>query len=86
MLLRGVMCVVEPMCCYVCINEYNTISDVFVLIENKSLTFRGAGPENTIIGPESAHNRSAAGFIALDMDFIRFENLSVENINAIQAD
>lgn len=60
---------------------YNWSLDVYVWVRDKSLTFRGSGPDETIIGPGDpyVHNQSG-GMIFRDGAFLRVENLSFKNM------
>ncbi len=65
--------------------SYGGYWTVFILVEGKSLTFRGSGIGVTIIGPpELMEHDSIEGFAVLDhAAFCRIENLTIENINGL---
>jgi Right handed beta helix region len=72
--------------------EYTQVGiyDVYVLVENKSLTFIGAGSELTIIGPEDPEangTQRAEGIAVLNHPgYTRVVGLAIENVNETHFD
>jgi len=72
--------------------EYTQVGiyDVYVLVDNKSLTFIGSGSGVTIVGPEDPEangSQEAEGFAVLNHpEYTRIVDLAVEDMNAIHLD
>lgn len=63
---------------------YNNFSDIFVWVQDKSLTINGAGAEETIIGPEDPESleRGSSGIAAHGSQFFSLHSLTIENMRS----